>query len=89
MSVMRLELDMTRSFQNGQCWPCTLVNLLKTPYIERKCDLCMRTIKTTMIINVNKHFNVDVHTYLYIYLEGFKLTTLSRKPNDIGLVFYI
>ena len=43
----------------------------------------------SVIINVNKHFNVDVHTYSYIYLEGFKLTTLVRKPNDFGFVFYI
>ena len=42
-----------------------------------------------MITNVNKHFNVDVHTYSYIYLEGFKLTTLVGKPNDFGIVFYI
>ena len=42
-----------------------------------------------MIINVNKRFNVDVHTYLCIYLEGFRLTTLVRKLDNFGLVFYI
>ena len=42
-----------------------------------------------MIINVNKHFNVDVHAYSYIYLEGFRLTTLVRKPNDFGRVLHL
>ena len=38
----------TRFFQKAsQCWCCTLANLLKTLYIERKPDLCMGTIETT------------------------------------------
>ena len=49
-TIVKSEIScMTRdpSKTASECWCCTLANLLKTLYIERKPDLCTETIETT------------------------------------------